>query len=160
MCVRVYKLVIVALTMIGVSSSQNCSLPTHEDLKNVIKLIITYAEETPAIPTVDVTDFHVICLAFSDSRDLYRSVSVVVQYTCVGNSNCPMGEVVEQIECECKDQEWSTVSTAQDGVEQSRLQDPLANLTTPAREDCAFCFSPILAVRLSLSTDEVTHCVG
>ena len=36
---------------------------------------------------------------------------------------------MEQIECECKDQEWST---AQDGVEQSRLQDPLASLTTPA----------------------------
>ena len=157
MCVRVYKLVIVALTMIGVSSSQNCSLPTDEDLENVIKLIITYTEETPAIPTVDVTDFYVVCLAFSDSRDLYRSVSVVVQYTCVGNSNCPMGEVVEQIECECKDQEWST---AQVGVEQSRLQDPLASLTTPAREDCAFCFSPVLAERLSLSTDEVTHCVG
>ena len=155
--VRVYKLVIVALTMIGVSNSQNCSLPTNEDLENVIKLIITYAEETPAIPTVDMTDYHVVCLAFSDSRDLYRSVSVVVQYTCAGNSNSPMGEVVEQIECECKDQEWST---AQDSVEQSRLQDPLASLTTPAREDCAFCFSPILAERLSLSTDEVTHCVG
>ena len=82
MCVRVYKLVIVVLTMIGVSSCQNCSLPTDEDLENVIKLIITYTEETPAIPTVDVTDFHVVCLAFSDSRDLYRSVSVVVQYTC------------------------------------------------------------------------------
>ena len=48
MCVvRVYKVVIVALTMIGVSSSQNCSLPTNEDLENVIKLIITYAEEIP-----------------------------------------------------------------------------------------------------------------
>ena len=85
------------------------------------KLIITYTEETPAIPTVDVTDFHVVCLAFSDSRDLYRSVSVVVQYTCVGNSNCSMGEVVELIECECIDQEWSTLSTTQDGVEHTRL---------------------------------------
>ena len=79
------------------------------------------------------------CLAFGYQKDLYRAVSVVVEYTCSGNSNCPVGSVMEQIESECEDGDWCLVSSVQGSVEDTRSQSPLADFSTEMREDCSFC---------------------
>ena len=139
---------------------QDCSYPTNDDVEGVIRKIITSSQESPANPSVNINQFHVICLAFGYQKDLYRAVSVVVEYTCSGNSNCPVGSVVEQIESECDDGDWSLVSSVQGSIEDTRSQSPLADFSTEMREDCSFCLSPELAGRVSLITDLNTHCIG
>ena len=156
-----YELLLVAV-LAETSVGQNCDLPTAEDLENVIQLIISSTGDSPATPSINVADMNVVCRAFSDTRDLYRAVSVVVEYTCTGSSDCPsmLGPVMEQIESECSDGEWSVVTSVPDSVEHTHSQTFTATFSTALREDCSFCLSPILAERVSLTSDETTHCVG
>ena len=114
----------------------------------------------PPTPTVDVLDFHPVCLAYSQERDRYRYVSVVVEYTCTGNAKCPSGTAVEQFDSQCNSGTWS--HSVHGDVDNIRTVNPTANFSTTPREDCALCFSPATVTSLSLTivTDTVTHCVG
>ena len=150
-----YQLVLLFGLVTGI---QDCSYPTSGDLEEVIAQIITSTDESSATPAVNVTDFHMVCLAFSDQRDRYRAVSVVVEYTCSGHSSCPVGTAVEQVESECQAGDSSTASSVPGNDTHSLSHS--ADSSTAQREDCAFCLSPDLAGRVSLSTDHDTHCVG
>ena len=99
-----------------------------------------------------------MCLAYSQERDRYRFVSVVVEYICTGHANCPSGTAVEQFDSQCSGGTWS--HSVEGDVDNIRTVDPTANFSTTTKEDCAFCFSPALASNLRLTTDTVTHCVG
>ena len=149
--------VLIVATVAVISSCQDCVFPTDSELENVIENIILVGEN-PTPPTVTVIDFHPVCLAFDVERDHYRGVSVVVQYTCAGNGNCPQGMAQEQIESECVNGAWS--NGIQGSTDNTRSEDSEANFTTAVREDCSFCLSPELASHLSLTTESVTHCVG
>ena len=148
---------IVALTAGGVSGQMDCPEITETALENVIRSSIPTGD-SPATPIADVLSFHPVCLAYSQERDRYRYVSVVVEYTCTGNARCPSGTAVEQFESECDGGTWS--HDVQGDVDNTRTENPTANFSTATREDCAFCFSPALASNLRLTTDDVTHCVG
>ena len=137
-----------------VCQCEDCAYPTTDDLRAVIEL---HFPGSP-MPDVDVTNFHPVCLAFSDHKDLYRAISIIVEYTCSGNSNCPAGNAMEQIEAECIAGVWS--SSVLGNTDNTRSPDTTANTMTSTREDCAFCLSPTLADRFSLTSDDVTHCVG
>ena len=148
---------VMALTA-GVGSSQSdCPEITEAALENVIANNIRTGDN-PQTPTVDVLSFHPVCLAYSQERDRYRFVSVVVEYTCTGNPNCPSGDAVEQFESECDGGTWS--HSVQSNTDHTRTVNSTANFLTTTREDCAFCFAPTLATSLSLITDMATHCVG
>ena len=151
--------VLVVATVAGICSCQSCTLPTNEDLEDVIREIIE-ADDSSSTPNVNVMSIHPVCLAFDDVQDHYRAVSVLVEYSCTGNPSCPSGTVVEQIESECSNGEWSNV--VRGSPEFTRSQTTEASVSTSTREDCAFCVSPELDVEamLSLSPDSVTHCVG
>jgi len=146
---------IVVLTASSATGQTGCSEITEAALENVIrKNIPTRAD--PHTPTVvDVLSFHPVCLAYSQERDRYRFVSVVVEYTCTGNANCPSGTAVEQFESQCKSGTWS--HSVQGDVDNTRTVNPTANFSTTTREDCAFCFSPALATGLSVTTDPDTQ---
>ena len=149
---------LIVLTAGGVSG-QDCPQITETALENVIMNNIPTGDN-PATPTVDVLDFHPVCLAYGQERDRYRYVSVVVEYTCTGNANCPSGTAVEQIHSECSSGIWSgRVGGAGDNI---RSINPTANFSTTTREDCAFCFPPVTASLLLTmhSFDAATHCVG
>ena len=149
--------VLLVVVVAGVCPCQDCSFPTNGDLEEVISEIIeTGSSSTDAV--VNVMRFHPVCLAFGAQQDRYRLVSVVVEYTCSGNTNCPSGTAVEQIESECDSGVWS--NTVQGSVFDTRSVPPDANFTTTTREDCSFCLSPELASNLGPTTDSVTHCVG
>ena len=148
---------IVALTAGGVSGQMDCPEITETALENVIRNSIPTGD-SPATPTVDVLSFHPVCLAYSQERDRYRFVSVVVEYTCTGNANCPSGTAVEQFESQCSGGAWS--HSVQSNTDDTRTENPTANFSTTTREDCAFCFSPALATTLNITTDIDTHCVG
>ena len=156
--VLAYKMVVGAV-LAGMCSCQlqDCTYPTKDDLKDVIKLESEYRDDSTA-PTIDVIMFQPVCLAFSEKQGLYRSVSVVVQYTCSGHANCLSKIAEEQIESDCINGRWSNtvlrVSLNTHSIATS------ANVSTTTRENCAYCLSPDLASTFSLVTDTVTHCVG
>ena len=158
-CYRMqFKILFVAIVA-GICSCQECTLPTSGDLEDVIADIIE-ADDSSSTPNVNVMSFHPVCLALDDVQDRYRTVSVLVEYRCTGNPSCPSGTVVEQIESECDNGDWSYL--VQGSPEFTRSQTSEASFLTSTREDCAFCVSPELDVEagLSLSPDSVTHCVG
>ena len=153
-----YKMVIGAvLTGMYICSCQECSYPTNDDLKDVIELIIASGDSSTK-PSVNMIRFHPVCLAFSEKQSLYRSLSIVVEYTCSGHANCPSGTAKEQIESDCINRQWSNRVLGMS--ENTRSLTTSANFSTTTREDCAFCLSPELANMFSLKTDTVTHCVG
>ena len=135
----------------------DCTFPSNSDVEDVISRILPTAD-SPSTPTVDVSTFQPLCLAYSQERNRYRFFSVLVRYTCEGNANCPSGTALEQIESQCINGEWS--NSVLGSVENTRRTDPTATLSTTTREDCAFCLSTDLANPMSLNTDSLTHCVG
>ena len=151
--------VLVVATVVGICSCQKCTLPSNTDLEVVIRDIIE-ANDGSGTPTVNVINFHPVCLAFDDVQDHYRGVSVLVEYTCTNNPSCPSGTVVEQIESECDNGVWSNVVMG--SLDFTHSQTTEATFSTSTRQDCAFCVSPELDVEaeLSLLPDNVTHCVG
>ena len=141
------------------SCQRECSFPTNDDLELVIARNIIVGD-SPSPPTIIVIRFHPVCLAFGEQQDRYRVVSVVVEYTCSGNANCPSGTAVEQIESECINEVWSnSVLGSTDNVRSVFTE---ANFTTTTREDCSHCLSPELIEvnRFPITTDSVTHCSG
>ena len=157
MLLTIIAAVIVVLTAGNASSQIDCPEITEAELETVIKDGIPGHRDF-GIPTVDVLDFHPVCLAYSQERDRYRYVSVVVEYTCTGNANCPSGTAVEQFDSQCNSETWShIVASSPDNI---RTVVPTADFSTTTREDCAFCFSPATAAGFSLTTDTVTHCLG
>ena len=151
--------VLVVAIVAGICSCQMCTLPTSGDLEDVIRDIIEESDSATT-PNVDVMSIHPVCLALDDVQGRYRAVSVIVEYTCSGNTRCPSGTAVEQIESECDDGTWSYI--VQSSPEFTRSPTPEANFSTSTRQDCVYCVSPELdvAAALSLSPDSVTHCVG
>ena len=149
---------IVVACIVGLASCQrDCAFPTDDNVESVISLIFPTAD-SPTTPAVNVLEFQPLCLAHSQQRNRYRYFSVLVRYTCAGNANCPPGTALEQIDSQCINGEWS--NSVQGSIVNSRRTDPTATLSTTTREDCQFCFSTDLAGTLSLTTDDVTHCVG
>ena len=153
------RLTIIAALLATSSASGQIDCPdiTEAALENVIVNYIPTGDGSPP-PTVDVLSFHPVCLAYSQERDRYRFVSVVVEYTCTGNPNCPSGTAVEQFDSQCNSGTWS--HSVQGDVDNIRTVNPTANFSTTTREDCALCFSPATATNLRLTTDTVTHCLG
>ena len=157
---RLLAVALVALLVASVSCQElDCAFPTNSDIQSIMGAAIRSAD-SPADPTITlIGDFHTVCLAFSRQKDRYRAISVLVQYTCEDNSNCPSGTVTEQFEAECNDNnEWtnrvlgSTVLT--------RTLSPSATTSTERREDCSFCANPEKAMGFDISTDVETHCIG
>ena len=155
----VYTALLVA-ALVGLSSGQqDCAYPTGSDVKNIISQNIIFpTEDNSSTLTIKVSSIHLVCLAHSVERDRYRFISFLAQYSCSGNVNCPSGIVLEQFESECI-REWSHVVLG--STEYTRTTDPIANISTSTREDCAFCISPTHSFTVfGLPTDPLTHCSG
>ena len=152
---------LMALLVASVSCQElmDCAFPTNSDIESIIGDALQNAD-TPAEPTIALMgDFHVVCLAFSRQKDRYRAISVLVQYTCDGSSNCPSGTVTEQFEAECNsNNEWT--NNVLGDTTRTRTMSPSATTSTQRREDCSFCASPEKVMGLGITTDAVTHCVG
>lgn len=153
---------LIVATLVGISSSDEmCASPTKVDLQGVIKEVIKLGDNS-SDPTIVVTNFHILCRAFAEIEDQLRFVSVWVQYTCTGNTNCPLGSPPEQIESECKDGAWHHVLWNTPSY--SRSQTTKASLSTSTREDCLFCVSPELLIIADqqdfLVVNITTHCIS
>ena len=151
---------LVSLLVASVSCQDplDCAFPTNSDIESIIDGSIQNSD-SPAEPTITLMgDFRVVCQAFSRQKDRYRAISVLVQYTCDGSSNCPSGTVTEQFEAVCINNNWSNQVSGSSVF--TRTMSPSATFSTQQREDCSFCASPEKANDAGVTTDAVTHCVG
>ena len=155
------KFFLTLAVVVGIVYSQDCSPPTASDLETVLAAIFQSGDASTNT-VITITDFEVVCRAFSQQEDLLRGVSVVVEYTCDDNSNCPMGTVTEQIESGCSSGIWTNRVAGTTDPTRLRTTSPTATLSTTARDDCSFCLSDLLAddAGAGVTTDPVTHCVG
>ena len=157
--VFVVLLALFAVVERGSAENDDCPEPQGTDLENVIALIIR-AGDASAPPDITLLNSNVVCRAFGEQQGLLRGVSVVVEYTCTGHSNCQTDTVVEQIESGCLNGAWS--NSVGGTTASASIRSPLngSSLSTTAREDCARCFSTQLAEDQGPVTDRITHCVG
>ena len=157
---RLLAVALVALLAASVSCQElDCAFPTNSDIESIMGSALRSAD-SPVEPTITlIGDFHTVCLAFSEQKDRYRAISVLVQYTCDGSSNCPSGTVTEQFETQCNDNnEWTNQVLGD--TANTRTMSPSATTSTQRREDCSFCASPAKATGVGITTDAVTHCVS
>ena len=82
----VFQAVVLAVMAVGVCTAQTqCDPPTEGQLADVIARIISGGDNSAGV-TVDLMEFRIICSAFGMLEGRLRQVSVVVDYTCTGNS--------------------------------------------------------------------------
>ena len=134
----IYIALLLSLVIDYVAS--DCAYPTTSEVEDVVYRTLR-GGDNPEMFTVEVEDFHAVCLVHDDQRGRYRFVSLVVEYTCSGSGLCPsQSPTVEQFESECGANEvWrhSVLSS----VDHTRTQNPTADFSTNTREDCALCVS-------------------
>ena len=155
------QLLLVVAVVVGTGYSQDCSTPNASDLETVLEAIIQSGDASTD-PVITIADFEVVCGAYAQQEGFLRGVSVVVEYTCSGHSNCPSGTVTEQIESACSSGSWTNNVGGTTDSSRTRTTAPTATLSTTARDDCSFCFSEPLAddAGAGVTTDSETHCVG
>ena len=95
-----------------------------------------------ALPvSVQVHNSNIVCLSSGRTRDTYRTVSVVVNYTCTGTvSECTGNPILSQFDFGCVDgPRWST---SVGGTSSNIITTPSnGTLSTPLRIDCGVCIS-------------------
>lgn len=136
----------------------DCAFPTSYDIETLIVNVLQ-SEHGLSITSIVLWDFQPLCLAHSEEENRYRYFSVLVEYTCIGNTNCPIGTAVEQLDSQCNSGMWGGVGGSFENI---RMQDPIATSSTRRREDCALCISPDLTgiLGIPIVADNETHCVG
>lgn len=104
------------------------------------------AGDTGTPSSVQVITMNTVCLGQGTVRDMYRSVSVIVDYLD-GTTNMMM---IAQVEFQCMGGMWGFQNEA------SFTETPTGTLMTSVRTDCTICLSPPLGTGLAVSPDE--HC--
>ena len=111
----------------------------------------------PSLPvSVQVHDSNIVCLRSGQTRDTYRGVSVVVNYTCAGApSECTGTPTLSQFEFECVAGTWAA------SVDRSAANiittPPSGSLSTTLRTDCGVCVSPARSIFAAITNNE-QHC--
>lgn len=143
------------------STSAGCALIVEDDLPPLIAETFRNADNS-AEPSISVEKMHILCTAQGTVKERYRSVSVLVNYTCSGNSGCANSANISQFDFSCDDDNgWEALvlSASTDGV---RTDDPQSDFLTSVKTGCSYCATQeaIDAVGLNSSSDVLTHCVG
>ena len=118
---------------LGQTISADCPMLQDDQLGNTSALSpegllpqALMAESGDADPlSILILETNTVCLGQGTVRDTYRSVSVIVSYM---ESNST--EVTVQVEYQCVNGSWDMPSVT---------QDPMGDLTTALRTDCALC---------------------
>ena len=103
----------------------------------------------PSDPFILVDDIHIVCQAVGETRDTYRSVSVLVRQNCSGflcPANQPNFNAVIQYDFDCFFGKWRAMDT---NVVDS---DPEADFDTALRENCGVCSEN------TVGAEPITHC--
>ena len=156
----VFSLIFTVPTVMG----QQCPMLQMDDLGNSSTFSSTglLAEALVASGEVNVSvqlvDFHMVCLGQGAMRDTFQTISVVVVYR---NASDGINYTV-QVEYICGiGMMWSwdiLANTGQGGIS-SLSFNPSATLLTPRRLDCSLCVNPSIAPG-TLVVTTLEHCIG
>ena len=159
-------LLIVALTVVPVSCQVDCPMFSVSELGatdmqtqgGLIGAALRAASGDPSQPvSVQVHDSRIVCLGSGRTRDMYRGVSVVVNYTCTGSiSECTGNPILSQFDFGCNTgPAWS--STVSGSSSNTLTTPPDGTLSTPLRTDCGLCVSPARLGFASITNND-QHC--
>lgn len=152
-------LAIYALALVTAAAAQtsDCELSTLFDGETLEKLIVdaVLGGDSPQASVATVLRNHTVCLSVGNRRGTFRSISVLVDYTCVGSGLCP-SRATEQFDFGCNYGRWTASQlTIHDYIRDS---NPLATFDTDLRTDCVLCFRE--RPETVEEFDNVTHCQG
>ena len=161
-------LLIVALTVVPVSCQVNCPMFNETDLgttdtsstTGLIGAAFQAVSGDPSLPvSVQVHDSNIVCLRSGQTRDMYRGVSVVVNYTCTGTpSECTGNTTLSQFEFECVANPTLRWAPSVGGSATNIITTPpSASLSTVLRTDCGVCVSPTRPGFATITNNE-QHC--
>ena len=77
---RMILLLALAMLLVGSTHSQQCSLPSEAEINKELEQIVRSMGGEGANVNTTLLNYHFTCLAVG-ARDLYRSLSVAVNYT-------------------------------------------------------------------------------
>ena len=152
-----------------VSGQNDCPLLQESELGNsqnasmaglIADALVTTVGQPPARPLVQVLGYNIVCQATGMQRNTFRSVSVVVNYTCDGVSwaFCDGMPLLSQFEFGCGNgNAWiAGLGGTADNIF-TEMSD--GDLSTPLRTDCGVCISPLRSGFGSI-TNNSNHCGG
>ena len=115
--------------------------------------------DNPSTPSISLLRNHTVCLSVGPARGKYSSISLVIQYSCMGNARCPQSaQDIEQWDFGCTNGEWSYIQFSD--FDNARTTNPMADFDTSLRNDCGACFPVHPAPEDTRIIDSVTHCHG
>ena len=106
------------------------------------------AQSGDANVSLQILEANTVCLGQGTVRDAYHSVSVVVRYREVNDT-----EQLVQVEYQCTNGEWGF------GNESSASTIPEGNVTTALRRDCSLCIEPDLSPDGGMQVSAEEHCL-
>ena len=108
--------------------------------------------------SVQVHDSNMVCLRSGRTRDTYRGVSVVVNYTCTGApSECTGNPTLSQFEFGCFP-DYLVWAPSVDGSSANIITTPPnGSLSTTLRTDCGVCVSPARSIFATITNID-QHC--
>ena len=158
---------VLALIVVPVSCQVDCPPFNENNLGNKDALSTTglvgralqAVSGDPSPVNVQVHTSRIVCLTAGRTRDTYRGVSVVVNYTCTGApSECTGNPILSQFEFECVAGPTWTASV--DGSATNIITTPPSgNFSTTLRRDCGVCVSPMRSPFDAITNNE-QHCGG
>ena len=152
-----------------VSGQNDCPLLQGSELGNsqnanmaglIADTLVTTVSQPPARPSVQVLGYNIVCQTTGMQRNTFRSVSVVVNYTCDGISwaFCDGTPLLSQFEFECgTGNAWIPGEGGSTVGAFTEISD--GDLSTPLRADCGTCISPLRTLFGSI-TNNSNHCGG
>ena len=87
-------------------------------------------------PEITVLRNHTVCLSVGPTREKVSSISLVIEYTCMGSYKCPSEKHgIEQFAFGCNSHnQWSYIQFS--NVDNGRTKNTTANFGTSLRTDC------------------------
>ena len=128
-------LLFAVLLLAAGSRSQQCPLPSQSQISpNLRSVLIANGGEDSTI-TVDLQDYHFTCQAVA-AHDMYRSLSVVVQYTVTDEGTTSAVQYAQfQLECATGSPNFYQLPSTMPF--EGSVSPSLLSATT--RRDCRFC---------------------
>ncbi len=150
-----------------VHSQGSCERMTVDLLEDglVGNLLDSAGGDGTVIPPVQVNNMNIVCEAQDSVQDRYRYTSVVVSFTCSGQTPpyCDNSMILtQQFDFGCSLTNMWTSNIFNGDVSISRTLFPAATLATEKASDCRVCINPIhpTVAALNSMSSETTHCIS
>ena len=128
-------LLLTVLLLMAETTTQQCPLPSQSEISNNLTSVLNSIGGQSSTITVNLQNYHFTCQAVA-ARDMYRSLSVAVQYTTT-DSGVTSAVQYNQFQLDCVTGSPNHYQLPSSTPFEADVSPSL--LTTPTRRDCQFC---------------------